>query len=174
MKGDLKYHNGIIYYEADNNQYFPLKIGGGGGLSRSAVIALINQYSGGGSELIPFRVELSSAQIKTGNSIPIPIAPTAGIGKYLRVMSFDYDFTANTTPFTAGQILIRTITLAGAQARTGGTTLSSGANIFVTGGLVGGSNNLLENQGLEAYASADSAVGDGTIILYGTYIIVTK
>lgn len=50
--GDLKFFNGTIYYLNEQNQLVPLRIGGvgggGGGLSRSSVISLINQFGGVG------------------------------------------------------------------------------------------------------------------------------
>lgn len=53
MYQEVKYINGIFYYEEKDGKYYPTRPivgvagGGGGGLSRSQIIKLINQFSGG-------------------------------------------------------------------------------------------------------------------------------
>lgn len=145
--------------------------GGSRGLSQSTVISLINQFgSSGAAQLVSFRVPLTATQIQNANSSPIdiPELPAPGIGFAWEFVSGSVNFTANTTPFTSTSLQIITETAASRQANTTGALLNSGDDNFtrfVIQSLT--SPQVVENKKMQINTLSDSAVGDGTAIVYG-------
>jgi len=90
--GDLKFINGTLYYLNENNQLVPLwfPVGGGGGLSKSSVLNLINQFGG----LAP-SYQIAEEDIITTSSEPDIVAGgmtlTPPAGTYLVWFSGTYE-----------------------------------------------------------------------------------
>lgn len=123
------------------------------------------------------RVELSSSQIKTGSSVPITVIEAPGIGKAIELVSGSVRYIAGSAAFsgTSDTIQLKTSGAAQVQAYSNFTidgTTSTFDRFLINNG--GNSNyTLVENKPLLALTGGDSAVGNGRIILYLYYRIIT-
>jgi len=123
--------------------------------------------------LLTFRVPLTAAQIRTLNSIPVLAVAAPGVGKAIQVISGSVNFTANAVAFTSATLNLRIDTLIQNQAGTADSILQNGINDFHSMQLQTPANNMITNNALNIIANADSAVGDGTAVVYGAYQIIT-
>lgn len=117
------------------------------------------------------RISLTSAQIKTLNSVPIEILP-AQSGKAIEVISAIVNWNGGTTPFfslTYLSLIIDTAT--NGLFPTISDYSTSHFVPFVYDQSVG--YDLIENKGLLITADADSANGNGNCDIYINYKIIT-
>ena len=123
------------------------------------------------------KVSLTAAQIKTINSVPIEVIPTAGAGRAIEVISAFLRFNYGTVTFDASLaylLSLYTLTSSTTQFSTGNNILSRTSSTIQTFDKDGSTaNQLVENQPIYVNGGDDSTVGDSTIDLYINYRIIT-
>lgn len=142
----------------------------------NALIDAINDLEVIQSDVARVKLTLTSAQIKTLNSVPVKIIDAPGSGKFIEVVSGVVFYTFNTTAFTNGIVEIRTSGLSVRQGVSGTIlTSTSDSNTFINRAVAASANSsqVQENTNIMVTSPADSEVGDGTITIYLTYRIVT-
>ena len=119
---------------------------------------------------------LTSAQIKTINSVPISLAATfpAVAGKYWRVIEADIDYIDGAAAFTNNLQVGATTTVE--EQFTVDLAAIFGSNVFgaMTDRRVTAQSVYAVNDSLHIHGSSDSATGDGSATLYITAQLVTK
>lgn len=120
-------------------------------------------------------VHLTSAQIKTLNSIPVDTGiPNPGLGKAIDVISADVKYTFGTIAFTSNFLVIVANTIPANQFQLSCQCLITGFSTFSkfqeAPVLL---DNLRENQTINLSSDSDSLVGDGTAIVYIIYRVIT-
>ncbi len=151
----------------DSGRYYPMIYNG-------TVLISLSSSSSSSSTLVSFRKSLTSAQIRTLFSVPIDITelPAPGVGYAWEILSACFIFTFNTTSFDVGDaIYIKTETGNGALFYLDGLTnfsASTSLNMIRLNSTAPGQIDIIENKKMLLTADADSSVGDGTIIIYGT------
>lgn len=129
----------------------------------------------GGSGLLTYKVSLTSAQIKTLNSVPVLAVPSPGVGKAIEQISGDVRYTFGGIAFTSFVPILKIDTTPSYQSQAIGDIFNQVVNrweqMINTGG--GGLTQYAENKGLVITADSDSAMGNGSAIMYGCYRIIT-
>ena len=109
------------------------------------------------------KVHLTSAQVKTLNSIPVLVVPNAGANTSIEVISASANLIFNSVAYTSGELSLKIVGVANPQIDTNAFYLSSVANIFERFPTTSSGNNSADNSSLELSADADSLVGDSEI-----------
>jgi hypothetical protein len=114
-----------------------------------------------------FKINLTSAQLHTANSIPIDILPAPGRGYAWSVAMAELRYFAGSIPFASTTLFIITDTAA-IEQMVSGVILNSYADSF-SKFLSTGSSDLaiVENKKVTIVTNADSATGDGYCTIYG-------
>lgn len=120
------------------------------------------------------KVSLTTAQIKTANSVPVDVAiPLPDTNEFIEVISASFFYNYVAAVFTSTHIQLKTDTASYPQ-------FSSDAILNVAADVNGrmivmptAQTTLVLNKKLYVTANADSAVGDGNIDIYVFYRVVT-
>lgn len=113
---------------------------------------------------------LSAADIQSGFTVPISAIVPSGGTKIIAILGAQCVFTAGGTPFTSSSIILSTIN--GDFGSFDGVSLSGSSKSSI---LLPQNNSLTTLAGKTIYitTNADSAVGDGTAIVYIQYMEIT-
>jgi len=116
------------------------------------------------------KVSLTAAQIRTGNSSPIMIAPTPGIGYALESISGSIKYKYNSVVFSSVGLFISSSSISQVQLGTADGYLNQNKSRFYRLiPLEDQGNSMIENQGLYVSTDVDSVAGDGTADVYVMY-----
>jgi hypothetical protein len=126
------------------------------------------------------KVNLTAAQIKTLNSIPVIVVPAPAAGNYIQVISSAIQLNANTLAFTTGGFVLQFAVGAPipASAIIGSTPPyfsfsvdpTNNANQKGKGVIYGNQAAILQNDAILFTSDADSLVGDMTATLFIQYL----
>jgi hypothetical protein len=121
---------------------------------------------------------LTAAQIITLGTVPIEIIPAPGVGKIIQVIASAARLNYNSVTFdTSATLFLGCTSLASPDAsyqQTFGSILVQTANFFVAG-FPNSSNvlNVKDNDSISARIKTNGTVGNSTIDIYATYMIIT-
>lgn len=130
-----------------------------------------------GSKLFTQKIHLTSAQIQTGNSVPIVLVAAAGAGTAIYAW---HDTTARcvngVVPATATKMKIQNTSSIFGHILFDSNFLASTTSNPIKGDDSAGANNdmvVIENEDLVVFFDADNPAYDGTIDIYLKYEIIT-
>lgn len=128
----------------------------------------------GSNQIYSASLDLTAAQIKTLNTIPLEIVAAPGTNKAIEIISSSCKYTYGGTPFTSTNLTLVVDTAVSEQASDPGTILTGTANWFGRLTVVPASGTqLVVNKSLKVKADADSAVGNSTATVYVLYRLIT-
>lgn len=116
-----------------------------------------------------FKITLTTAQLRTANSIAIDIPQLSAPGATYAwsVITAELRFFAGNTPFTSTNLFLITDTAA-IEQMVSGVILNSSADSFSKFISTGSSDTaIVDNNKVSIVANADSATGNGHCIIYG-------
>ena len=125
---------------------------------------------------IPFDYSLSAADIKTLNSIPIELIPAQGSGKVIQILSAFARLTFGTISFTSTTLSLITPGMFHLAQKENINILTASQDLcqtLIDPALPPLPSQYFDNGNIVMEANADSAVGDSTIRIYGTFRIVS-
>lgn len=129
------------------------------------------------SLLFTHKVTLTSAQLSTGNSVPIDSGlPLPGEGKAYELVSGTTFVYPGSTPFAGNTSVRLGIDTADTTQMTSGTILNSTSNASSRMGITtnnsDNTNQAVENKKIYVTSSADHVSGNGSVVIYFTYRII--
>jgi hypothetical protein len=120
-------------------------------------------------------VNISSNEIRTANSVPIPIIPAPGAGKYIEVISVFQKYNFSTLPYkNAGNTNLRYVDEASDFAFYIGGDLDAATGDYFIRGQHYDNETVSINKGIEWFTQGDSVDGLGTVRLRVTYRILDE
>lgn len=119
-------------------------------------------------------VSLSTAQIKTGSSVPIQIVPACATGYAIEVISGSFNYTYGTVSFTGTNLYLDTDTSTYHQMQCNNALsgTQNGFGRFQTLALAINTTQVVPAKGLFVSINSDSSVGDGSVIVYVCYRLI--
>jgi len=150
-----------------------------------ATTAFVEAAVSGGAPLTA-KVTISSARILTLFSVPVPIIPAPGVGKYINVLNVIVEYQFGTTPYDVGEAIELWLSPADGGANDSSVYGLNNAIITQTSdqialgslslanGAVFSARSVLENQGMNfASDTSDPTGGDGVLVVTVVYEIGT-
>lgn len=133
---------------------------------------LINQQCCG---LHTTTIDLSAAELKTSNSVPVVLLDAPGEGKSIFPVAAAYYYTHGSQAFTFSYGAIRYISATGVilEGNLVFSQFSDTSNPFtISTSIVGNEIDLIENEDLVFTTDSNSATGNGTMKIFLIYKII--
>lgn len=154
------------------NDYVIKDLSGGTATEKTTIAELLGKLQ----LPIPFDYTLLAADIKTLNSVPIELIPSQGTGKIIQILSAFAKLSYGTTPFSSTTLSLITAGLFHLAQKENINILTATQDLcqtLIDPALPPLPSQYFDNGNITMQADSDSAVGDSTIRIFGTFRIVT-